>query len=353
MRTIWLVALVATGCCCLAVSPLLAGLYHPAEPAIWPMPGSFSELKENRDKFRRIMVDPPLPDSLRPEYLAKAEKLEAKEREGDFTVEDGINLSAYYIRLGRPEAAIRILEKVPRKDQNFMVLANLATAYQLTDNLSRADDYLSQALLSWPRKPPPGFGPGQFDWYRRAEQHHLALIRARRRQALQPRGTAPENVGAIFSNVRFIGPSGKFEAGLLAPEQWRKLPADALDLVKQLSLWLPHDDRVYWLLGEIYNASGDIASARDVLVEIVNTGSLPNIPELKEHRQILMNAKTPGEVPLPVASEESHIAWRQIGVAFFAGVLMTCFGALQLWVIRRNRHRRIAAMVSPAQEGQL
>ena len=66
---------------------------------------------------------------------------------------------------------------------------------------------------------------------------------------------------ALFPRVHFVGPSGQYESGMLAAEQWANMPADALTIVKQLVLWFPHDSRLKWLLAELLNAGNDIDGA--------------------------------------------------------------------------------------------
>ena len=62
-----------------------------------------------------------------------------------------------------------------------------------------------------------------------------------------------ESLDNLFPRVRFVGPSGEYEPGLLAADQWTNLPADALTIVSQLVLWYPHDNRLYWLFAELLN----------------------------------------------------------------------------------------------------
>src|SRR5262249_14960861 len=161
-------------------------------------------------------------------------------------LEERIDLSACYLRLDKASAALRVLEAVPQEQRNFLVLANLATAYQRSGLLERAIPLLEQALKVWPASW-PGVTPEQLRWYRRAERYHLTLLKARYQQQLRQPGKEADTLDALFPRVRFVGRSGRYEAGELAPEQWDELPPDALQLVTQLVLWLPFDNPLYWM----------------------------------------------------------------------------------------------------------
>ena len=88
--------------------------------------------------------------------------LEAKERAGGLSVEDRVNLAAYHVRLFKAEEAVRALAPAEaREPDNFLVLANLATATYLVGagaanpaekqaNLQQAVLYQRRALKAWP-----------------------------------------------------------------------------------------------------------------------------------------------------------------------------------------------------------
>ena len=74
---------------------------------------------------------------------------------------------------------------------------------------------------------------------------------------------------ARSSMASWVGPSGAYEAGALAADQWPRLPAEAMNLVTQLVLWLPHDNRLYWLLAELVNVNGDFSTAEYLRLQAV------------------------------------------------------------------------------------
>ena len=42
---------------------------------------------------------------------------------------------------------------------------------------------------------------------------------------------------------------------------WGDLPPDGYQIVAQLLVWSPNDDRLYWQLGELLNAMGSVQDA--------------------------------------------------------------------------------------------
>ena len=180
------------------------------------------------------------------------------------TVEDRINLSTYYIRLGKPEEATRVLEEVPQGQRNFMVLSNLAMANQMAGRLERALPYLEEVIDKWPSAW-PGLTAKQLRFYRQAEWAHLYLLRSRSQETIRQPNKPVVTLDPIFPGVRFVGPGGRYEAGVMAPRELEKLPENALSLVMQLMLWLPSDSRLYWMLGEVFNADGDVPTSSYIL----------------------------------------------------------------------------------------
>jgi tetratricopeptide (TPR) repeat protein len=318
MRT----TLIAAG---LAVAVLLgmggsarAGIYNTAEPAPYPLPSTFDRYLIELGSMRGVAMDvwagdpafiaaavgmgatpqAPAPllagatlmagarETLRGRYLRQVQALEAKGRTGELTVEDRLNLGAYYIRLLRYEEAARTLEAAAAEDpDNFKVLANLATANHLAGRLDRAIDYEQQALKAPPRLW-AGISADQMDWYRRAERYYLTLLVLRQQEERFQPGRPPATVDALFPGVRFVGRGGEYEAGTITPEDMDRLPAERIPLVSQLTLWLPFDDRVYWLLGELLNAQGDVAPAFRILDDLVYVRNF-SATECRAHRRVL------------------------------------------------------------------
>jgi len=106
-----------------------------------------------------------------------------------------------------------------------------------------------------------------------------------------------------------------YAAGRLRPSAWQQLPADAIGLVAQLCLWLPHDERLNWLLAELQNArEGLFVPAADTMKRFDEMfGQKPSwYHEMHEHRRILLVAKAYAEMlkyePAAIASDTLYFA---------------------------------------------
>jgi hypothetical protein len=301
MRGAWIIAAALVVCAAAAV-PARAGVYfttgttvrefaRPDDPnaeELWPSPSQFRQFQQDLADYRAGAVDGPL----HAHYLRRAAELEAKEARGALTLDDRINLGAYYIRLGEFQKAVGLLEAKAKESRHFLLRANLATAYELAGVPERALSYRQLALSSWPAMY-PAWDTRQMTFYRRAEQFHLTLLQARQDEARQRPGDTRLRLDNLFPRVRFVGPGGEYEAGAIAPAQAAEIPNGATDLVMQLLLWLPFDDRLHWMLGELLNASGDVAGAAAIMRPVIEKPQDPKKwqsdapPELREHYRIL------------------------------------------------------------------
>src|SRR5262249_50881231 len=150
------------------------------------------------------------------------------------TADEAADLGALYVRLGEPARAIDVLRPAVRAHPlHYRLAANLGTAWQAHGDLAQAAACLEQAVR---------LAPGKLQ---KVEALHLKLVRLRARERPGAQG-----LDDLFG-VRFVGPSGKYEPGKLAPAQRKALPAGAVALAQQLALWLPADGRLLWLLGEL------------------------------------------------------------------------------------------------------
>jgi tetratricopeptide (TPR) repeat protein len=245
--------------------------------------------------------------------LQQVADLEAKKRAGSLSPEERINLGACLIRLGRLDPAIGVLEEALRvvpadADCRFLILANLASAYQeRADLLPRAIATQTMALKAWPRLW-AGWGSEEWNWYRRAETYALKLMQLRQNEWRNAAGrpVTYQTVDALFPGVRFVGPGGHYEAGTIDFDMWNQLPRDADALVRQLVLWQPSDDRLFWLYGELLNAAGDVEFAFQVLKELVDARRQGG-RELYEHRRVLRAAQEPFKTLLGSANEPGKL----------------------------------------------
>jgi hypothetical protein len=269
----------------------------PDAQELWPLPSSFNQFHQDLAAYRAAAVDGPN----HARYLRRVKELETKEAEGTLSLDDRINLGAYYIRLGEYQKAIRVLEAKAQESRHFMLRANLATAYELAGGMGdRALAYRQLALSSWPASY-PGWDSMQLNFYRKAEQYHLTLLQLREEEARRQSKRNRLQLDNLFPRVQFVGASGEYEAGGIAPAQWTEVPGDATSLVMQLLLWLPFDDPLHWLLGELLNANGDVVGAAAIMKEVVNKAQDPAKwdaaapPELREHYRIVSAAASSKE----------------------------------------------------------
>lgn len=366
MPTYWLRG--GMGVLLLVTAPVHAGLYCRLETPPVPPPSDFRQFRELLLSFWNLDNPQASPTPLRLRYQSLRELLSAGPP-GVLSPNQRVDAGACFLRWRRYDEAIQILRAGQGEERdNFLLLANLATAYHLAGQEVQALDAVQSALAVWPahwEEVPAvrrlallldwGWDEQRFAWYRRAEQYFARLLRLRLSESRgSPHGAASE-VDDLFG-VRFVSENGQYQAGRLAAAEQQKLPRDALALVQQLLLWLPGDLRLYGLLGELYNAQGEPAVALEIFDSLLAKGS--GGPQLREHRRILQAhsqaaASPPGGVPLAgmpeLAAEPSPAPaapaaagtlplnpWQALGIGLLVGVLA---GLLLAWQVRELRRR--------------
>jgi len=356
--------LAAIAALALGASAVEAGLYNPAEPwekMLNPLPGRATSPRPFDFLVKlfelRTLAQDGLPENpMRLRYSLVAE-LSPRLPPSTWPIDRKISLSAYLIRRGKHKEAIDLLQPLSRVRSNFLVLSNLATAYQLDTETGRAVDCLDQA---WPRSwadvgkdmktllEQIGWTEQTFLWYRDAETYHLKLLKLRAREALgRAKGAGtPETLDNLF-DVDF-----SYEGDKLPEKAKNKLPANALPIVQQLVIWLPGDPRLYWLLGELYHAQDtpeDVAAARQVFDDLAGFNGWFQVGGVKDHLRIL-NSATRGrpnmpvpETPIvpapPVDDVKAVLDARPLLIGFAAGVVVSF---LAYWQIREMRRRRMS-----------
>lgn len=364
-----------------------AGLYNPCEVDEGPFVSNFLTMVDEKGMERRGFQETylkyatlNLPEDkitglFQRRYLLVGERLSANRDK--LTPTDKLSLSEYWIRRGRSlEAKLLLLPLARQPGKNFLILANLATACILQAETKQgaekaleyreAADYLTEALSLWPT---------YFDeltdtdlktllqtmnWIpeethmrcRTAEEYLLKLVRGRQRESVQSKGMY-DAVDPLFTNdkgpVQYVNDAGAFEPGKLAKDELAKFPEgkinQAIAIVQQLLIWLPRDNRLFWQLGELYNARGtanDLRAAQRIFQELVYDRGLTQVKELKHRRAELNNFKIPeqqsGRIIEPPKEEEVEtVNWRTLGVGFGAGAIVAIFAQWQIREIRRRR----------------
>lgn len=361
MRMRWLLGGVL--CLLAAASSARAGLYIPAEPAPWPLPARPAEFRQKHGEYLSVSSSEPsvrerdFPKRVR-EQIARLEKGHS---EGKLSVDDAINLSGYYLlqsNRGAYDKAISVLTPVLQKQpKNFMVLANLANAYQGIGEFRRAADLQAQVLANWPTNH-PAWTWEQLWWYRRAEKYYLTLLESRNREQLL---NQPQNgLDHLFPGMPFADDPTKYLIGESTFKVRDRLPPDVLTIVEQLLLWMPQDRRLLWMFAEVLNARGDVRLAWPIFTEIVKGGNPNRLfrdhwrayrrvvdtdPRFKEPKQELSgglptrpgSATVPGSAPEPETAQNTWMPdWRQLGVGFGSGLLVGMLLLLQIGQLRRR-----------------
>jgi hypothetical protein len=380
-----------------------AGLYSPAEQDQEKLFVDYRSFRDTYLYFKNALndtLDNPLRrrallvSSLVPAFNAKAA-----------TEPQLLDVSAYLVRLAQYGEAITLLKDgVEKFPDNFFLHANLGTAYFLKsgsadENLIRlALNHLDESRELWPAKftelnneqlqavedmgwqgevspelvastegllaSRPDLGPwlaisalvpGRSKWPRynflrtvAKYEYRLVSLRRTRKAGLDPIFASKSGVP-----VHFVGPSGRYEAGKLDPREMEKLPGhslkEAILIVEQLLIWMPLDERLYWLLGELVNADGQPEDALEIFTTL-NKNKFSN-PDFDDHRKVLEEyVRKPGEatgskIPSPkatptkepVAPEDTGAEnwadrWRFFGVGLGVGVVLALFAA---WQVRR------------------
>jgi tetratricopeptide (TPR) repeat protein len=387
MRWIAKVSMVV-GVCMGTAASVRGGLYNSAEPA-GVLSRNFRKFQDTLIPLRQIGA--PGVHSLLADRYDLIATLAARGARPTLTVEQSLDLSGYLIRQRKYREAVNLLTPAQFKERdNFLVLSNLATAEQLDGQPRRARDYLADALRLWPKEWSSlsearrkwfgqiGWNERDFGWYREVETYQLRLLRLRSKEPSSQAGGLPENVDALFDEdgqtqgrLKFVGPSGQYEAGKLAPAERVKLPRNAIEIVEQLLVWMPHDNRLYWLLGELFNAEGDIPAAQAIFEEAAvkwdpktsksagaqmgfkRDADLP--PLFKAHLDVLraqpsaevvVSEPTPLSPPTAAAAVSGQeaatgppVEWKSLGVGFGIGLVVAFFAYWQIREIRRRAGR--------------
>ncbi|HEX3315654.1 MAG TPA: hypothetical protein VHR72_12215 [Gemmataceae bacterium] len=355
-----------------------AGIYNTAEEVDIRLDASF-------DKFRytlkmvemigfprsaKLDFAPPI----RKRYLLW-EALAGKSPPRDLTIEDEIDYTAVLLRRKSPDAVPYLELATRHHPDNILLQSHLAQAYWASPgNEARAVDVMNRLLnkRSWPELFQDmnqeqkdelvklGWSDHPTDFYRRVEGYLLRLMRLRSKE---PAGQPFQTVDALFEGgdpptpIRFVNDQGKFEPGKVSKAELMKLPANARDIVQQLLLWLPEDRRLYWLLGEIYNADGTkegMIAADRIFDELVFTFNL-RAPDLRERRQQMReHVKTFDEKKqVDIGQMEKNLDRNEkknpppllpmtpqtIAVTFASGFVVGLFALWQFQELRRRRRQ--------------
>lgn len=250
-----------------------AGLYYSGEQQA-ELPAQWRGFLLDHRAMRMIGMAPKNvpPTLLREQYQEAAAKLSKTAKQRELTADEATDLGALYVRLGEPAKSIEVLRAAHRNhSEHFRLAANLATAWQMQEDLDEASRMQREVVRLAPVK------------HRSAEEYHLKLIESRRKEKKGSVG-----LDDLF-DVPFLGDNGKPTSGKIADAQRKKLPKDDVAILQQLAMWLPADGRLLWQLGEIANAHGDVRTAANILDGCVTEFALSS-PEARQRRKIYREA---------------------------------------------------------------
>jgi tetratricopeptide (TPR) repeat protein len=346
-----------------AGSPARAGLYNTAEPDEGPLDPNFLGKFHGTLKILQTIGAPKVEVErpLRKRYILQADLFNKLRDPSTLTPEETLNISAVLIRRQRATDAIQLLLPATRRYRDvFLLSSNLATALQLIGEKSKARDTMQDCLDSWPKDWNAlteeqrafllgiGWNEGPYAFHREVETYYLKLLRLRSREP-KSADSSFDTVDAIF-DVKFVGDSGQFEPGKISKAEKAKLPRNTVEIVEQLLVWLPNDARLYWLLGEVLNAEGDVKGAAKIFDELVSQQNI-RAAAVMERRQALNSipdtpTASPGgfepdnSTPPATGPAPAPFDWRGLATAFAAGIVVAFFAQWQIREIRRRRQSR-------------
>jgi hypothetical protein len=333
-----------------------ASLYSPDEPFAIPVGTDGKAVALPFEEFkRRLAVLKNLLDTTRkanPDRDRVFQRVTAAIRKGrNRTPAETAALASELLLLGKPEDAAGLLAAGDR--QGFLSNMTLAHVNAALNDWATATEYLTIANGRPQPAELPGLSPAQLKWQLQINQGPLVrLFEARWRDSRHRPAPDTEEPEAIFP-IKFVNAEGVYAPGSLAAAERGKLPADAIATVQQLLLWFPNDARLYWLLGELYTATGDIAVGRRILDECVSEAwKYGNRKVLQTHRHAVIAAddarpKTAPVEDVPLAQpadpapptgpvDSPAISMRTIGMYFGVVGLVAVLALLRTIFKRRS-----------------
>ena len=159
------------------------------------------------------------------------------------------------------------------------------------------------------------------------------------------KSSSQNTITNIFGDFESEWKKNKYTPGTASPIFLDSQNPDALDLAIKLLSCFPQDNNLFWLYGEILNATGDAGSAAKVLDELVNARQMSSNPVLFEHSRILRrhasenneqaNPKQEaitleGEPPSLIRPTLFSGDLKYLLVGFISGIVVGYIGLLQL-----------------------
>ncbi len=291
-----------------------AGVYSPDEPFNFEIDsdgfakaiqfqGGFESIVAGAREIARLPLPGAADNSVRKEYLDRVEK-RRKKGVASLAPEELAGYTADLIRLNRAGEVLNLLQPLARDPRRggFIAYAHLAVAHATSAGWTEAYEQQQMAIRysEFPTRFAKLTRP-QLAWLKRMEREYYFPFLAHRAEESRRnrRGDLNQDVDPIFPSAvppkksedpfQVARDRAEYKAGSIPERSRKKLPPDAMAIVQQLVLWHPYDARLYWLLGELYNAEGDGESALRILDHCSFNMGYSN-PNLLHHRQILQQA---------------------------------------------------------------
>ncbi|MGL6073730.1 MAG: hypothetical protein ACRC8S_06170 [Fimbriiglobus sp.] len=240
------------------------------------------------------------------------------------------------IRIGKTDESLNLLMPRTRdRSPDAVALLTLAHLHASRGEWSEARRVHDAAMLdadlptTW-----PGAKPELTKRLSEIEkQYYSRWLRLHEQEASQRTGLEDQDIFPLFAGVKFVDEKGQYTPGQMAASEKAKLPADAIAIVQLHLLWWPADNRMLWLLGELYAAQGKLREAEQVFDTCTWGRSMSNRRVLMAHRNIVRDAvaKLPPEQEPNLAPDAEEPTQEQKDAARWAEFrpqLLTALGVL-------------------------
>lgn len=308
-----------------------AGLYGPGEVSPFDANGEgVEELSFNSDGTGRFPLTYARVGNIADSRRSTPERSEHLKRIQE-TTQPPVARAADLIRTRQFDAAIQLLKPMTTgRATQFEVLANLAHAFAWKGEWSEAVRYHEAALLD--AEFPTAIRNG--GWLMKVEKlHYRRWLKLHEEEVRRPVRPAQEQVFPLFEG---------------------KPPADAIAIVQQLLLWAPDDNRLVWLLAELYTQAGPLRVAERLF------DSLASQDRQQSNRFIMMEHRAAVKArvkELPPESEPVVViaptpapptGWQQLGIStqqlkWAAGLFALAAAVLIRFQFRKLLRRRGAS----------
>lgn len=362
--------------------PGRASLYSPEDSRFVVPVGEDGKARALRpDEFRTALAvlmnarDTKVPAD-RAVFLKRIERVKGKKLAPPETAA----LAADLLRVGQANEALNALApRLRDRKPDYFVYTTYASIRASSRDWAEALRYHQSAQFdSEMPAEVKGLSKAQRDWWEKLDRDcvphyyriHLkeAELRKDRSRSEQEKLDENEDVFPLFPipsranpnplPVRFVNEAGAYQPGTLAAAERAKLPTDVIPIVQQLLLWFPDDNRLYWLLAELYAAEGDLAASFGAFHSLAWGRAYGNRKLFMDHRQAveaaldaqprkasadepLLGSATEGAVPQEPPAAKEPISMRTIWI-YFAVV-----GVIALVAFIRAMSRRIRGHCGP------